>query len=363
MFRGLAWGTLLAACGASTSVPADGGGSGDAPITPATCSHAPLALAAATLAGCAVNGNADGSRDDARFDDPVNVALGPDGKAYVADFDNGRIRVVDDAGTTTTLVTRDNFHHPFGLVFAPDGTLFVETDDNDQGAHSLQTGTIWRVDTATGTATVVARDLGRPRGLAMLPDGRIAMADYQHHVISLLDPATGTVAPLAGMVDIPGDVDATGSDARFAQPYDIAVLQGGDLVVSDVDNHRLRRVTLAGVVTGFAGSGTRGTIDGPLAVATFDAPQGLALAADGTIYVSDIKSHFIRRIAAGHVSTVAGDGTAGFLDNDVPRFARFYGLEGLDADATRIVVADGNVGNGMAFHRIRRITVSALPAP
>jgi sugar lactone lactonase YvrE len=157
------------------------------------------------------------------------------------------------------------------------------------------------------------------------------------------------------MPDVPGDVDATGSAARFAQPYDVVVLPDGDLAVSDQDNHRIRRVTLAGVVTSLAGSGTSGTIDGPAAVAQFVAPQGLALAPDGTLYVTDIKAHFVRALAADAVSTVVGDGTAGFLDSDDPRGARLYGIEGIDADATRLVIADGNGGDGQPFHRVRRV--------
>src|SRR5438067_10771997 len=80
-----------AGCGASSS-SGDDAGIGDAP-PPSACHHAPLALGAATLAGCALSGTTDGAREDARFANPVNVAIGPDGKVYVADFDNNRLRV------------------------------------------------------------------------------------------------------------------------------------------------------------------------------------------------------------------------------------------------------------------------------
>ena len=90
-------------------------------------------------------------------------------------------------------------------------------------------------------------------------------------------------ATLAGVRDQPGHVNATGAAARFAQPYDVVQLPGGDLVVSDFENHRLRRVTLAGVVTDFAGTGTIGGTDGAIASATFDSPQGLAIDSAGVI--------------------------------------------------------------------------------
>ena len=354
--RGLLWLLALTACDGGGDQP-DGGVD-----TPVPCTHASPDLAVATLAGCAEQGDADGDRITARFSNPTNVAIAPDGTVYVTDFDNGRLRAIKADGTTHTVVFGQTFTHPFGIVFGADGMLYVETDDNDRGGHSIDTGTIWRVDPTkvNGNAAVVARDLGRPRGMVALADGRLALADHMHHVISILDPDTGVSVPLAGTPNVPGYLNATGAAALFAQPYDMVQLPDGDLLISELDNHRLRRVTLAGVVSDFAGTGTAGNLDGPLAVASFDGPQGLALADDGAIYVTDIRRHYIRRIKDGMVKTVAGDGTAGFMDSDEPRGARFYGLEGIDVDATRLVVADGNIGDGNTFHRVRVIRLSAL---
>jgi sugar lactone lactonase YvrE len=349
---------LTGACGGPDPVtPNDADGS-DGSVVP--CTHPSLDRAVATIAGCEQEGVTDGPRDEVRFRDPTNVVVVGDA-LIVADFENDRLRRIAPDGTTTTLVKRDDFHNPFGLAVAGDGMIYAETDDNDQGVHTIDSGTVWRVDPTTGSAAVVARDLGRPRGLAVLPDGRIAMSDHMHHVLKILDPATGLTTPLAGTADVAGFTNATGLAARFAQPYDIVLLPDGDLAVADQDNHRIRRVTLAGVVTDLAGSGTLGNIDGPTAVAEFHAPQGLAVAPDGALYVTDIKRHFVRRIANDLVTTVAGDGTAGWLDSNEPRSARFYGLEGMDASATQLVVTDGNIGDGMAFHRIRTIRLDALP--
>lgn len=347
----------LAAVVACSDSPQTTDGGVDAAIP---CTRGALTLAVTTLAGCEQAGTADGDRDAARFNNPTNVEIAADGTVFVTDFDNDRVRKITADGTTTTLVQRQGFSAPFGLAFAADGTLYVETDDNDQGAHSIDTGTIWRVDPNTGDATVIARDLGRPRGLAVLPDGRIAMSDHMHHVVSILDPATGIETALAGAVDSPGYANGTGAEARFAQPYDVVLLPDGDLAVADQDNHRIRRVTLTGVVTDLAGSGELGNIDGPVAVAQLAGPQALAVGPDG-LYVTDLKTFFIRRIANDTVETVVGDGTRGWIDSDEPRGARFYGLEGIAADASRLVVADGNVGNGEPFHRVRVVRTSALP--
>jgi DNA-binding beta-propeller fold protein YncE len=352
--------------GGSGAVDAPGGGDDDAlpdappDAPPGPCSLPLLSLTVATVSGCSDAGISDGPRETARFSNPVNVALASDGTIYVADFDTNRVRKIDPAGNTTTLVLGATFHRPFGLVLASDDVLYVETDDDDLGMHSATTGTIWRVVTATGVATVVARDLGRPRGLAVLGDGRIAMADQVHHVVSTLDPIGGGVTILAGATDSLGHVNANGSFARFSQPYDVVLLPDGDLAVADLDNHQIRRVTLAGDVTDLAGSGTSGDDDGAVATATFQSPKGLAVTATGAIYVSDVDNHDVRVIDAGQVTRIAGTGVAGWLDDDDLLAAQFYGLEGIDTDGTKIVVADGNGGDGNAYNHIR---VIHLPAP
>ena len=324
----------------------------DAPPNP--CGLPSLALHVATLAGCDAAGTDDGARELARFANPVNVALAPSGIAYIVDFDSSRLRRVEPSGRTSTIVMPPTVHSPFGIALGRTGYLYLETDDDDLGQHSLTTGTIWTVNPATGDATVIARDIGRPRGIAVLADGRLALADHQHQVVELLDPATGAVTLLAGTADTPGHVNGVGAAALFAQPYDLVVLNG-DLIVTDFENQVLRRVTLTGVVTDFAGAGAAGHADRAVAAATFTSPKGAAIDASGAIYITESGNHDIRRIANGTVTTFAGTTQPGWRDDDDPALAQFYGVEGLavSADGTRLVVADGNVGDGMPFNRVR----------
>jgi sugar lactone lactonase YvrE len=285
----------------------------------------------------------------------VNVAVGPDGKVYVADFDNNLLRVVAPDGTASTLTAQDGFARPFGLAF--DGsTLYVETDNNPQNAHSLTTGTVWRVNTSSGEATVIAQDLGKPRGLAPV-DGKIVTADYQHHVIKILQ-TSGQVTTIAGALDQPGCTDGTGAAARFNQPYDVVDLGDGSVAVADFGCNKIRKVTMAGVVTTIAGSGTAGHSDGPAASATFSSPQGLAIAGD-TLYVTDIDNFLVRRIQGGQVDTVAGNGSADSVDADDPRAASIFGLEGIDVGADgALYVADGSRGEAAQHNFVRRVVVN-----
>lgn len=330
----------------------------DADLSP--CQLPAFTTGVSTLAGCEVSGAVDGPRVDARFANPANVVIGPDGDLYVADFDNNRVRAVSPTGITRTVVMADNFRRPFGLAFAVDGTLFVQTDDNDLGQHSALTGTIWRVNTTTGVATVVVSNVGRPRGIVVIGDGRIAMADYVHHVVRLLDPSNGTITDLAGTFDQMGWVDATGGAARFWGPYGIAVLPGGSLAVADLFNHRIRVVELDGDVTTLTGTGVPGSNDGAVATATLNNPQGLATDDAGNLYVSDVGNFVIRKVAGGQVATVVGDGTAGYLDSADLRMARIFGMEGLDvaADGASLWIADGSRGEDAPHHRVRIVDLT-----
>jgi len=327
------------------------------PDAPPGCVVPAFTTGVSTLAGCDISGAVDGPRADARFSNPVNVALGPDGKVYVADFDTSLIRTVAPDGTTATLVAQANFRRPFGLAFAADGTLYVSTDDNDTLQHSTMTGTLWSVDTVTGAATVVIRDIGRPRGIAVLPepDGRIVLSDYLHQTVRLLDPDTTGITDLAGAFDQPGFVDLSGADARFHGPYGVAVLPDGRIAVADLFNHRIRAVALDGTVTTLAGTGVEGANNGAAATATFSYPQDFAVDAAGNLYVSDTGNYVIRKLAAGQVTTAVGAGTPGWLDSDNLLAAQLHGGEGIDmtTNGSTLWIADGSRGEPVPFHRVR----------
>jgi sugar lactone lactonase YvrE len=313
-----------------------------------------------TLAGNAAFGSMDGAAAVATFSNPVSVIVEPVGTLIVCDFDSDRIRRVDMLGTVSTVTsTAPGFLRPFGLGYGADGSLYVDTDYNPSGVKNKTSGTIWRLDPATGAVTVVATNLGRPRGFAGLPDGRLMLADYQNARVRLLDPMTGAVSDLAGDPACPGMADGQGTAARFDAPYSIAPLPDGSCVVADYENHRLRRVTLTGQVTTYAGDGGSGTVDGPRLAARFVEPKSIVADAAGNIYVADADAHTIRRVGNdGTVTTVAGDGIAGFKDGPGSQ-AEFYGEEGItiSADGRTLFVADGNGGEADPYNRIRRITL------
>jgi hypothetical protein len=148
----------------------------------------------------------------------------------------------------------------------------------------------------------------------------------------------GMVTTFAGSSQ--GFTDATGTAARFNIISGIVKDGTGNLFVCDRDNHRIRKITPAGVVTTFAG-GTMGFTDGTGTAAQFNQPYAITIDATGNFYVGDRINHAIRKItAAGVVTTLAGNGAPG-NQNGTGSAARFNEPIGIAADATgNIYVAD-----------------------
>jgi sugar lactone lactonase YvrE len=351
----------------------DGAGTVDADDGGGACSPAPalplfagtptlqfvVGAQVSTLAGSDVSGGVDGQGAAARFDNPVSIAVGLTGDLFVADYDSGLLRRVTETGAVTTVANLVGLQ-PFGLVATRAGKLFVDTDRDPSGAKSATTGTIWSVDPSTGQKVAVRADIGSPRGVAQLADGRLVLGDFRNHVVRLLDPTDASLAVLAGS-GCPGFADGQGARAAFNSPYGLVVAPDGRIIVADAGNGRIRVLDLNGNVTTLAGGDTLGTNDGPASKALFYRPVDVASDVAGNLYVSDNVAHRIRRIdTAGNVMTLAGNGTAGFVDGSGAS-AEFFGQESLDVlpDGSAVFVADGNAGDGGPYNRIRKVDIPA----
>ncbi|HAB58649.1 MAG TPA: hypothetical protein DCE75_11425 [Acidimicrobiaceae bacterium] len=305
----------------------------------------------------------------ALFANPSGVAFDGDGDLYVADAGNRAIRKVTPAGEVTTFAgsigssgsddgtgTDARFSYPVGVAFDGDGNLYVTERFNDTirkvtpaGVVTTFAGSAGNSGTDDGTGTD-ARFNG-PTGVAVDGDGNLYVTDLNNHTIRKVTPA-GVVTTFAGSAGLYGSDDGTGTDARFTNPQGVVFDGDGILYVFDNGNHTIRKVTPAGVVTTFAGSGSNGSEDGTGTAASFNYLRGGAFDGDGNLFVADAGNRTIRKVTpAGVVTTFAGSaGSAGSI-NGIGPAARFSYPVGVafDGDGNLYVADDGGT-------KIRKVT-------
>jgi len=210
------------------------------------------------------------------------------------------------------------------------------------------------VTTLAGDGSPAFRDgasaaFSDPFGIAVTADGIVYVADAgENNRIRKIAPDR-TVTTFAGGSE--GFADGTAAAASFNTPSGLALSKDGTLFVADTGNNRIRKITPEGHVSTIAGDGTAGYADGPAAQAKFNGPIGIAVDPRGNIFVADTYNDRIRLITTdGQVSTVAGQGTPGYADGDrnVALFDSPCGI--ITANDGSLIVAD--TGND----RLRKVT-------
>ena len=282
-----------------------------------------------TYAGSGVSDFADGSALTAQFNAPNGIAQAADGRVFVADANNHRIRVISADGATVSTYAGDGvagfadgststarFNFPNGIARAADGRLFVaDTVNNRIRVISADGATVSTyagigfgfADGSTSTARFIA-----PRGIALAADGRLFVADGDNHRIRVISADGATVSTYAGSGGF-GFADGSTSTASFRFPGSVALAADGRVFVADTDNNRIRVISADGAtVSTYAGDGVERFADGSTTTARFDDPTDLVVASDGRVFVADTGNRRIRVISAdgASVSTYAGSGAA-----------------------------------------------------
>ncbi|HMC63759.1 MAG TPA: hypothetical protein VKI65_02360, partial [Gemmataceae bacterium] len=210
------------------------------------------------VAGTGAAGFAEGPATSAQFNQPYGVALSSDEKIlYVADYLNHAIRALDLGTKQVTTV-------------AGNGKAGFANGKGDQAQFN------------------------QPYNVKIGAGGRLYVPDQNNHAVRRIDP-DGTVSTVAGNGQS-GFANGRGADARFNNPTGLIVGADGVVYVADRNNHRIRAVNSTGEVTTIAGDGTEGFQDGAGPAAKFNRPIDIVLIPDGSLVVSEENNHRLRKV-------------------------------------------------------------------
>jgi sugar lactone lactonase YvrE len=310
----------------------------------------------------------DGTNSGGLLNSPAGLAINNAGVIYVADPNS--VRRIAPVGTNwvlTTLAGSIQFHgtsdgtnfsaqfdYPQALTIDSGGALYVADTYNNAIRRVTSIGTNWVVTTIAGLTgrenngyrndTNTNARFFNPYGIASDTNTNLYVADTLNQVIRKITPlgTNWVVTKIAGFPSVGGSTDGTNEAARFNAPAGVAVGSDGSLYVADFTNNTIRKITAYGtnwVTSTFAGAPRiSGSADGPGPNARFNQPLGIATDSSGHVYVADSGNNTIRRITpAGVVSTIAGaPGFFGTAD-DVGTAARLNLPSGIAVDASGAV--------------------------
>jgi sugar lactone lactonase YvrE len=310
-----------------------------------------------TFLGSGAVGRANGTGTTTTFNLPRSIAIDAAGNHYISDAGNNEIRLSTTAGVVTPLAgsptgasgltnatgTSALFNAPYDLTTDPAGNLYIaDFSNNEIRKLTIATGAVTLLaGSPTGASGMANNNTGNlatfnnPPGIVYNPvAGALFVTDFANNQIRKVTLA-GAVTIFAGSITgAAGIATGTGTAAGFNGPNGIAVDAAGNMYVSDQNNNEIKKMTTAGVVTLLAGSttGASGTTDGTGAGALFNAPRGITVDASGNLYITDSGNNTLRLITpAGLVTTFAGSGAAAYTDG-VGTAAAFNQPRGLDFD-------------------------------
>ena len=290
------------------------------------------------FAGTGVQGYAgdSGPAVDAELNMPSGVLVRPDGVFVLADHRNDCIRQIDGTGTISSIVGTCTKHgdkgdggpasiakldDPIGITLDADGNLYIADEQNAVVRKVDTNGTITRfvgggrIPVQSAPNGTRATDLKMSHTSYVLADGRgdVYVSDFWANVVIevLRDGRIVRVAG-TGTAGFSGDRGCA-VEAELDFPTGLALDTYGRLYVSDAFNNRVRMIDHRGIIDTVAGSGPTGPGNGsysgdggPAAMATLNAPAGLAFDSSDNLYIADQGNDRVRMVSQGIISLVAG---------------------------------------------------------
>ncbi len=259
------------------------------------------------------------------------------------------------AGTTFTFPSSPlpALNAPFGLIIgvAVDGNGSVYVADPQNSIVARISNGVLTVVAGNGIEGVsgdgrpaTSASLNAPTGVAVDSMGNLYIADEGNNRIRKVSSGIITTVAGNGSPGFSGD-GGPATSASLNGPLGVAIDAAGNLYIADSENNRIRKVS-GGTITTVAGNGVAGFSGdgGPAASASLDLPYGEAVDSAGSLYIADFRNQRIRKLSGGTITTVAGNGTQGFSGDGGPAAsASLNAPAGVAVDgAGNLYIADAN---------------------
>ena len=178
------------------------------------------------------SGYVDDTGADARLNAPRGMDIDSNGNIYVADTGNSTVRRITPSGEVTTIVS-SGLSTPEDVALTPGGSVYV----SDSGNNSVG------VVRSNGTISRTAGGLSSPAGIVINSTNIFVVSNTTNRILKIATANQNAVSVIAGVGSL-GDTDGPTNQASFRNPVDIDVNQSGDLIITDTNNHRIRKIVL-----------------------------------------------------------------------------------------------------------------------
>jgi len=287
-----------------------------------------IVITVSTVAGTTKVGHKDGDCKQATFYGPNRLYISPSDNIYITDEQNYCVRRINIIGNVSTLVRWKDFekqtlaqivtYRPAGVYVDFYENVFVTEPSKHRLMHFQPKKSNRIVAGKTDSPGFVdgigeEAQLHTPTGMCVDEDGNFYVVEQWNNAVRKITQQ-GVVTTIAGGKRV-GFADGNAKEAQFNNPTGICIDKNHNLYIADCFNHRIRKITPEGVVSTVAGNGLAGYKDGNASEALFNYPYGLCIDSDNNIYVVEEGNHTVRKIDyRGMVTTLAGNGTAGYKD-------------------------------------------------
>lgn len=254
-----------------------------------------------TIAGSTTSGYLDGTGAAARFSGMTAITIGPDGAAYVAEYDNDRVRRITSTGVVTTVAgsgvegnangataLTTQLCDPHGIALDSAGNMYVSNANCGPNIKKFATD--------GSVSTIVSSGLDSVRSLFVGADNLLYISNMGRAQVSTSTLSGANLTNIAGGPWQGGYAEGLASAARFNGVNGVVRDRAGNLYVADQWNNRIRKISASGYVSTIIGNGTQASVDGIGTSAQLNQPELLAIGPDDSLYLVGPGEKKVRKI-------------------------------------------------------------------